>query len=44
MKFFDCNDGTIINLEQLVFIDVDERMLEFSNGYKYITTLSYLKA
>lgn len=34
MKFFDCEDGAIINLEQIVFIDVDERMLEFSNGCK----------
>lgn len=34
MKFFDCEDDTIINLEQIVFIDVDERMLEFSNGCK----------
>lgn len=34
MKFFDCEDGTIINLEQILFIDVDERMLGFSNGCK----------
>lgn len=34
MKFFDCEDDTIINLEQIVFIYVDERMLEFSNGVK----------
>ena len=32
MTFFDCEDGTIINLEQIVFIDVYERRLEFSNG------------
>lgn len=34
MEFFDCKDGTIINLEHIVSIDTDERMLEFVNGDK----------
>lgn len=34
VKFFDCKDGTIINLEHIVFVDTDERLIEFSNGVK----------
>lgn len=34
MKFFDCGYqyGTIINLEHIVSINVDKRILQFSNG------------
>lgn len=32
MKFFDCEDGTIINLEHIVEIDTDERLVVFTNG------------
>ena len=34
MEFFNCKDGTFINLEHIVFIDTDERMVEFINGSK----------
>lgn len=34
MKFLDCKDGTIINLEQIVEIDTDERKVSFTNGVK----------
>lgn len=34
MEFFDCKDGTFINLTHIVSISTDEHMLEFVNGSK----------